>query len=458
MARAVTQFRGRLLEMGGAVYQSQTTCPITSGQVGIWLDSTGTFQCRNADGTDSRVATEAQGPFYVAVTKTSAVLANSPVYANGTLGVGATLTAGSNVAIGTVGGVALTTVGQIVLVTEQASTFQNGLYSITVVGGSAPWKLTRLPGFDTAATILDGAIVAVQQGTSADLIYSQTATVALVGTDAITFSLSSTAVTFTAVQTALAAATGSVSLNGQKISSLANPTANNDAANKSYVDNRYSFSNSNNIAFGTNGSTVTASATPQQVRYFENQGMEALVAGPTVTGSGAINLSLQRISVPVGISATRFDLLAALSAVASTHISYTLSVAAYTFGVSTASSASSTSVGVTANSSAMSNYNSTRYRSIPLATWNLTPGEYLFGVMASVNGPAGTTGSFSFYGGSSLSIQAAEGPSGNYSAYFGNGIYSAATGAFPASIHMSDVNQTGASVLAQPYFRMLATG
>ncbi len=143
-------------------------------------------------------------PVFGALAKTSAVLANSPVYDNGTAGVGATLTSTGNHAVGTVGGISITVVGTVLLVTEQASAFQNGLYVVTTVGGAVPYVLTRLPGFDTAATIKDGTLVAIQQGTSAGLLYEQTATVAVVGTDDVTFALAATGVTLAAVNTALA--------------------------------------------------------------------------------------------------------------------------------------------------------------------------------------------------------------------------------------------------------------
>ena len=57
----------------------------------------------------------------------------------------------------------------------------------------------------------------------------------------------------------------------------------------------------------------------------------------------------------------------------------------------------------------INSYSGTRWRSISFATWNITPGDYLIGVMGSIAGVAGTTGSMSIYGGSAISINPREG-------------------------------------------------
>ncbi len=79
---------------------------------------------------------------------TAAVLPNSPTYSNGTSGVGATLTAGSNARLVVDG--ANATAGDRVLVQDQASALQNGIYDVTTqgAGGSAAWVLTRAEDFD----------------------------------------------------------------------------------------------------------------------------------------------------------------------------------------------------------------------------------------------------------------------------------------------------------------------
>ena len=73
----------------------------------------------------------------------------SCTYSNGTAGVGATLTATANAAL-SVDSVAVAA-GDLILVKNQASAFQNGLYTVTQAGsGATPFILTRYPFMDTA--------------------------------------------------------------------------------------------------------------------------------------------------------------------------------------------------------------------------------------------------------------------------------------------------------------------
>jgi hypothetical protein len=80
----------------------------------------------------------ALNPAQAANEATTTALPNTPTYNNGTSGVGATLTAGANAAL-TVDGVAVS-LNDRVLVKNQASAFQNGIYAVTATGSaSAPW-------------------------------------------------------------------------------------------------------------------------------------------------------------------------------------------------------------------------------------------------------------------------------------------------------------------------------
>lgn len=120
---------------------------------------------------------------------TAAVLPNSPTYSNGALGVGATLTAGSNTTL-TVDGTSAP-LSTVVLVKNQASAFQNGIYTVTQAGsGGAPWILTRATYFDQAAEMLAGSYTFVTGGATnvGNSFVLQTA-VATVGTDALNWSL-----------------------------------------------------------------------------------------------------------------------------------------------------------------------------------------------------------------------------------------------------------------------------
>lgn len=110
-------------------------------------------------------------------------------YANGTAGVGATLTNAGAFAAIQLDGVS-PTVGQRVLIKNQASSLQNGIYTVTTVGDgvSVNWVLTRATDFDTPSEIQPGDLVVITGGTTQNQSsWLQTATVSAVGTDAITF-------------------------------------------------------------------------------------------------------------------------------------------------------------------------------------------------------------------------------------------------------------------------------
>lgn len=101
-------------------------------------------------------------PSAVAAT-TAALPANT--YSNGASGVGATLTGNTNAALAAVDGVTLATVGQLLLVMNEAAPANNGLYVLTQVGsGSLPYILTRHADVDTT-TDIPGAYTFVESGT-----------------------------------------------------------------------------------------------------------------------------------------------------------------------------------------------------------------------------------------------------------------------------------------------------
>lgn len=109
-------------------------------------------------------------------------------YANGASGVGATLTnAGAQAAI-QLDGVS-PTVGQRVLIKDQASALQNGIYTVTVVGtGATNWVLTRATDFDEPGEMTAGVQVDVSAGTvNATTVWILSASVAAVGTNSVTF-------------------------------------------------------------------------------------------------------------------------------------------------------------------------------------------------------------------------------------------------------------------------------
>jgi len=133
--------------------------------------------------------TIASQTLYVApvVAATTAALPAS-TYANGTAGVGATLTANANGAFPAQDGVTLV-LNDRVLVKNQSAAEHNGIYTLTTVGTvSTAWVLTRATDFDTAAEMLANSYVNVIQGTTlATHRFLLAATVTTVGTTAANF-------------------------------------------------------------------------------------------------------------------------------------------------------------------------------------------------------------------------------------------------------------------------------
>ncbi len=87
-------------------------------------------------------------------------------YSNGTAGVGATLTNSASQAAFEVDGVTPSQ-NDRVLVKDQATAAQNGIYVLTTVGsGSANWVLTRATPEDQPAELSGGSFVFVEEGTA----------------------------------------------------------------------------------------------------------------------------------------------------------------------------------------------------------------------------------------------------------------------------------------------------
>ena len=109
-------------------------------------------------------------------------------YSNGASGIGATFTI---TATGTfsLDGVAINTIGQRVLLKNQATGFQNGVYTATVVGASLVSPVfTRALDYDQPSDINNTGAIPVQQGTANALSsWLLTSTVNTVGTDALVY-------------------------------------------------------------------------------------------------------------------------------------------------------------------------------------------------------------------------------------------------------------------------------
>jgi hypothetical protein len=124
-------------------------------------------------------------------------------YSNGSSGVGATLTADSNRAFNTLDGASVS-VGGRVLIKNQTTQLQNGVYTLTNNGsGSTPWVLTRATDMDNnpAGEMANGDIVDVLTGTV-------NAGSAFVNSTSGTITIGTTAITWAAYYTGLPAQTG----------------------------------------------------------------------------------------------------------------------------------------------------------------------------------------------------------------------------------------------------------
>ena len=102
-----------------------------------------------------------------------------------------------------------------------------------------------------------------------------------------------------------------------------------------------------------------------------------------------------------------------------------------------------------------------QWRTIPV-TWDMTAGPYLIAIMGTGSASSGL-GAIGVYGGGGANAISAYLGGSNFSRYFADGIYSVVTTAFPASVHLSAINQTGSASppgnpLFQPYFRLIGTG
>jgi len=222
-------------------------------------------------------------------------------------------------------------------------------------------------------------------------------------------------------------------------------------------------SNSNGVSWGVSGSTVTAGPLP--ISYWDNRNIQPPYALSSYAGQ---QVSFQRITFANQIAATRMDVLAHLSAVVTGTDGYRFELGIFTESNQTMAIVSSGSINVTYSNgagSAESEYlgqSGLRWRSVPLGTWNITPGDYFLGFCYSRLG--GTIAqSMSVYGHTNPQ------PTGVANALtIGNnidGIYTKALGTSPfaaggsvTTFVRNDILAGGTGALIQPYVRFVGTG
>jgi hypothetical protein len=185
------------LNIGGAITGDMTTGPA------LMNGFTGTTQ--SSGDSSTKVATTAFVQNVVgAITagldsrpscRVATTAALTATYSNGSSGVGATLTNSGTKSAITIDGVALSA-NDRVLVKDQATAAQNGIYTVTTVGsGSVNWVLTRATDFNSASGtgVVEGAFTVIEEGTS------NTGTF-WIETGAGPFTIGTTAITFTQLQ------------------------------------------------------------------------------------------------------------------------------------------------------------------------------------------------------------------------------------------------------------------
>jgi hypothetical protein len=151
--------------------------------------------------------------------KTTAALAAN-TYANGTAGVGATLTATANGALAAQDGVTLV-VNDRLIVDHEATGSHNGIYKVTQLGdGSHPYILTRASDADEAAELVNAAAKISEGATFADQEWQCTNNVTVtVGTTALIWAQvgGSAAITIKDEGTTLTSAPTSVNFTGSGV-------------------------------------------------------------------------------------------------------------------------------------------------------------------------------------------------------------------------------------------------
>jgi hypothetical protein len=189
-----------LLDIGtlGASTANITTANITSGTITTTpVNNTDIVNKEYADAIASGIH------FHEAVSLATTTALPANTYNNGTSGVGATLTGNANGALSVDS--TLTVVTERILVKNEATGANNGVYVVTQVGSAGtPYILTRATDFDTAGTGVDqideGDFFLVTNGVvNLNTAWvQQTAPPITVGTTAIVFQQFSAPITYTA--------------------------------------------------------------------------------------------------------------------------------------------------------------------------------------------------------------------------------------------------------------------
>lgn len=206
------------LGLGSMALQAASAVAITGGSI----TGLGTPSANSDAAPKSYVDAATAGLSQKNSCRVATTAALTAAYSNGTSGVGATLTnSGAQAAI-SIDGVALA-VGDRVLVKNQASALQNGIYSVTTVGsGASNWVLTRTTDYDASSEIAEGTYCVIEEGTTqAGTLWLETGSGPFtIGTTAVSFTQLTVApqtVTFTGDVTGTGAGSIALTIGNQKV-------------------------------------------------------------------------------------------------------------------------------------------------------------------------------------------------------------------------------------------------
>jgi hypothetical protein len=465
-----------------AVYLDAAGSAVTTLDIGTLGTSTANITTANITaGTVSTTPTSANdlvNKSYVDTLAASGIHFHQPVrvespinlnatYNNGTAGVGATLTNAGTQAALVVDGVAVS-VADRVLVYQQTTQTQNGIYVVTNVGsGSTNWILTRSSDADTyvinsAAGLSEGSTVFVQQGaTGAGETYTcNTTGVITFGTTNITFAQISSAQIYSAgtgltlsgtqfsiTNTGTAGTYGSASsvpvitTNAQGQVTGVTPTAiaiSGAAVSGNISGQAGSVANALTAGtFLTSGGTFDGSA----ARTFAVDATDANTASKVVARDASGNFSAGTITATLSGAATSATTATNLAGGAANRIAYQTGAGATTFAVAPTAS----NQVLNWNGSAFT-WSAGTISGIPLGSnlSTLTFGTYLTGT--SYNGSTAVTIATNATNANTASTIVARDASGNFSA---GTITAALSGnATTATTATTATNQSGGTVNA----------